>query len=121
MDFEISFYEKILNRAPDFIEALIVLGDLYTQKGWYEKGLEADRKLFALRPEDPCILYNLACSYSLTNNIAKSLSTIKSAIRLGYDHLEHLEHDPDLTNLRADARFKQFLNSLRKKRIEQYK
>ena len=114
-DFEIRFYEGILQHAPEFIEALIALGDLYTRKGWYGKGLDLDRKLSSLRPEDPFILYNLACSYSLVNDIARSLATIKFAIRLGYDHLDYLEKDPDLVNLRQDQRFKDFIARLRKK------
>ena len=120
-DFEIQFYESILRNAPDFIEALIALGDLYTRRGWYAKGLDIDRKLSALRPEDPFILYNLACSYSLVNDIPRSLATIKFAIRLGYDHLDYLEKDPDLTNLRQDQRFKTFLARLRKKQEFQTK
>ena len=113
--FEIAFYEAVLRNAPDFIEALIALGDLYTRKGWYAQGLAIDRKLSTLRPEDPFILYNLACSYSLVNDIPRSLATIKSAINLGYDHLEYLEKDPDLSNLRQDQRFKSYLARLRKK------
>ena len=35
-DFEIRFYESLLEKKPDFIEALAALGDLYTHKGFYE-------------------------------------------------------------------------------------
>ncbi len=121
MDFEIEFFEGILSQAPDFIEALVAIGDLYTGKGWYEKGLAVDQRLSGLRPDDPFILYNLACSYSLINDIPRSLSTIKSAIRMGYQHFEYLERDPDLTNLRQDERFKLFLSHLRKKKLPQVK
>ncbi len=119
MAFEIRFYEGILRHAPDFIEALMALGDLYTKRGLYEQGLKVDEKLSALRPDDPCILYNLACSYSLVNNIPLSLRTIKCAIRQGYEYLDYLEQDPDLNNLRQDRRFQTYISRLKKKMVAQ--
>ena len=112
IDFELHFFEAILNRKPDFIEALIALGDLYTKKGFYQKGLEIDLRLVQLRPEDPTILYNLACSYSLVNNLDEALAAIKLSIDKGYDDLGHLEWDGDLHNLRQDVRFQKFLSLL---------
>ena len=121
MDFEVHFFESILKRKPDFIEALVALGDLYTKRGFFQKGLEIDQKLIQLRPGDPTILYNLACSYSLVNKIDQSLVTIKAAIERGYDDYAYLEWDGDLDNLRQDARFKEFLASLRNKKRSKMK
>ena len=60
LDFEIQFYEGVLEKNNDFTQALIVLGDLYTRKGLYEKGLMIDKRLAFLKPEDPIVFYNLA-------------------------------------------------------------
>ena len=108
IDFEIDFYERIIKDRGDFLQALIMLGELYTKKGLYEKGLEVDKKLVSLRPEDPYILYNLACSYSLLCDIEKALGAIKLAVHCGYQDFSHLEIDKDLANLRADNRFQQY-------------
>ncbi len=116
MDFEINFIEGILKRKPDFIEALIALGDLYTKRGFFEKGLEVDLKLAQLRPDDPYILYNLACSYSLVNNIDAALQVIKRSVDFGYDHLEGIEQDHDLSNLHKDDRYQEFISDLLKKK-----
>ena len=117
MYFEIQFFEAILNELPDFDEVLIALGDLYTKKGLYEKGLEIDQKLSRLKPRDPVVFYNLACSYSLIHDIDKSLETIKRAIQYGYDDFDYLESDGDLHNLRQDDRFKQFFSKVKHKMI----
>ena len=109
IDFEIRFYEGILEKRRDFLQALIALGDLYTRKGQYEEGLVIDERLSRLRPEDPVILYNLACSYSLTSRVDEAYETIKRAIACGYDDFAHLCRDSDLTNLLADKRFKHYL------------
>ena len=112
IDFEIAFCEGILTKAPDFMQALMVLGDLYTKKGWYEKGLEIDRKLSQLRPHDPLIQYNLACSYSLMNDIDAAFRSIKRAIRCGYDDFQYLWQDKDLENLIKTTRFRLFFKKL---------
>lgn len=112
VDFELHFFEAILERKPDFVEALVALGDLYTKKGFYDKGLEIDLRLAQIRPEDPTILYNLACSYSLVNSLDEALAAIKLSIEKGYDDYRHLEWDGDLHNLRQDARFQKLLSLL---------
>ena len=113
IDFEIAFYESLVAKKQDFVEALIALGDLYTKKGLYIKGLEVDKKLAKLRPEDPTIFYNLACSYSLTNSLDQAFQVIKLAIDCGYDDLKHLEQDHDLDNLLHDQRFVNYLSQLK--------
>ena len=116
-DFEIKFYEGILKNSPDFIEALIALGDLYTKKGFYKKGLKTDLRLARLRPEDPIVFYNLACDYSLLNQTSKALKVLKKAISLGYDDLNYLKKDKDLENLRRDERFEKLISLLKEKKF----
>ena len=117
MAFEIKFYEGILARQPDFIEALSALGDLYTYGGYFSEGLEIDLKLRRLKPDDPTVLYNLACSYSLMGRIDYALRTIKKAINCGYADFQHLEADEDLNNLRKDTRFKRYFQRVKNKKI----
>ena len=112
IEFEIKFYEEILKKAPNFIEALIVLGDLYTKTSRYKEGLEIDKRLLKLRPDDPTVLYNLACSFSLMKHIDESLTLLKAAVEFGYDDFEYMQYDEDLTNLREDSRFKGFLSNV---------
>ncbi len=115
IDFEIRFYENILREAPDFIETMMALADLYTKKGMFREGLELDERLSRLRPEDPVIFYNLACSYSLLNDQHAALNAIRRAIDLGYDDFDHLVNDVDLANLMTDAQFRQYLKDVQKK------
>ena len=117
IDFEIQFYEKILKRKPDFIEALAALGNLYSKKGLYREGLEIDKRLVHLRPEDSLAFYNLACSYSLVKDLDKAFGTIKQAIDLGYNNFSYLEQDQDLTNLRHDQRFQEYYLGLKKQKV----
>jgi len=107
--FELQFYEEVLRQDPCNEDVLMALGHAYTTRGEYQKGLEVDRRLVRLRPEDPTAFYNLACSYSLTGRLDDSILTLEQAIRLGYKDFAHMLKDPDLENLRKDERFRRLI------------
>jgi len=117
VEFEIKFYEKILERHPAFFEVMAALGDLYTKNGQFKKGLLMDKRLTSRRPDDPTVLYNLACSFSLTRDMDNAFETIKKAVKFGYDDFDHLEGDSDLLNLRHDSRFQTYYLSLLTKKF----
>ena len=70
-EFIVWFMEGVIEDYPYFLECLMYLGNAYTAMGEYEKGLQIDVRLVKLKPEDPLVHYNLACSYSLLGNIKK--------------------------------------------------
>lgn len=117
LDFEIQFCEGVLAKNEKFLPALILLGDLYTRRGLFEKGLGVDETLSRLMPEDGVVFYNLACSYSLLGRIEDALTTMKTAIALGYNDFKHMGQDRDLENLFKDNRFRDYLTRLKEKTI----
>ena len=116
-EFEIEFYNGLIAKNPNFAEPLIALGELYTRAGMYKEGLAVDEQLSRLKPDDPIVLYNLACSYSLLKNVDKAYRAFKKAINCGYSDFNHLEQDDDLLNLRNDRRFKQYLSRVKSKKL----
>lgn len=110
LDFEIPFYENLLKKKPDFISVLIALGDAYTKNGRYEEGLKIDQRLSRLKPDDPLVRYNLACSYSLLKIPDSCFRALKKAIQLGYRDFAFMEKDPDLDFIRNDPRYKELLS-----------
>jgi len=116
LNFEISFCEELIKEKPDFVDALLLLGEAYTRKGFYDKGLSVDKQLIKLKPDDPLISYNLACSYSLIGNIDFSLKALGDAINKGYFDSAFMKKDPDLENARKDKKFKKLLDELNKKK-----
>ncbi len=116
LDFEIAFYEGVLKRDPNLVDVLIPLGDAYTKRGYHEKGLEIDLRLARLRPDDPIIFYNLACSYSLLGQIPSALDNLEKAMALGYREFRFLLSDPDLANVRTDPRLKELLEKYRRRK-----
>jgi len=113
-EFTIWFMEGVLEKYPTYVECLMYLGNAYTAIGMYENGLKADLKLVRLRPGDPLVHYNLACSFSLLGRFNESLNSLEKAIDLGYDDLAHLVNDSDLDCLRDDEGYKVLINKLKK-------
>ena len=108
-DFEISFFEGLVKKAPNYVDALIPLAEAYTKAGLHEKGLQIDKRLAKLRKSDPTVHYNLACSLALVGKKDEAIATLEKAIELGYSDFEHLKKDADLKELRSDPRFKSLI------------
>ncbi len=106
LDVEIGFLEGVVQRDPKYVEALQVLGDNYTRRGKFTDGMQVDERLSKLLPDDPTVLYNLACSYSLTKRLEQSASALMRALDRGYKDFKWLLKDPDLQNLREHDLFK---------------
>lgn len=116
LDFEIVFYEGLIEEDPNFVPALIPLADDYTKVGRYEDGLALDERLSRLRPNDPIVHYNLACSYALTNKARKAIASLRRAVHLGYNDLEWIEEDADLASIRSLKGYTDIIASLKSKK-----
>jgi tetratricopeptide (TPR) repeat protein len=115
IDFEVEFFGGILERAPDFVDVLRVIGHLLTLKGRYHEGLQIDKRLVGLRPNDPLAHYNLACSYALLKRTDLALKTLRRAVELGYRDFRYMNEDRDLDTIRHDPRFRQLLREYENK------
>lgn len=107
LDIEIGFIEGLVRRAPDYVEALQVLGDDYTRRGRYEDGLTIDERLVRLQPEDALTHYNLACSYGLADQVERAVATLHRALDLGYRDFKWMRRDPDLRKVRKHPLYRQ--------------
>lgn len=100
LDIKIGFLEGVVRRDPQYVEALQILGDHYTQRGRHERSLTVDQQLSRLEPRNPLVFYNLACSYSLNGEVNLAASALDKALALGYRDFKWLSKDPDLRRLR---------------------
>lgn len=115
LDFEIDFFHRILQSYPDYVDVLRVLGNNLTLKGRYMDGLQIDKRLVQLRPNDPLAHYNLACSFALLKKSDLALKTLRRAIELGYRDFRYMKEDRDLDSIRHDPRFRQLLRDFDKR------
>ncbi|MEI6357089.1 MAG: hypothetical protein WCP53_08300 [Verrucomicrobiota bacterium] len=113
LDVEIDFLEALVRRAPDYVEALQVLGDDYSDRGRAGDGLKVDERLLQLRPDDANVRFNYACSLALNGQTELACTEIDRAIDLGYRDFKWLQRDPDLAVLRKHASFKKVRAKIR--------
>jgi tetratricopeptide (TPR) repeat protein len=118
LDVRIAFMEGIVRRDPEYVEALQLLGDHYTQRGKFQDGLKVDEQLSQLEPRNPLVFYNLACSYSLTGEINLAVSALDKALAFGYRDFKWLAKDPDLKTLRKHPLFRGIEDKIRKMRVK---
>lgn len=118
LDVKILFMEGIVRRDPEYIEALQLLGDHYTQRGKFEQGLRVDEQLSRLEPRNPLVFYNLACSYSLIGEVDLAATALDKALALGYRDFKWLAKDPDLRTLRKHPLFRDIEAKIRKMNVK---
>ena len=117
LDIEIGFLEGVVRRDPLFVDALQLLGDGYTKRGKYLAGLRIDQRLADLRPFDPLVFYNLACSLCLTKQYREAAEALEQSIDLGYRDFKWLAEDPDLADLRKQPVYRRIRAKLRQMRV----
>jgi serine/threonine protein kinase/Flp pilus assembly protein TadD len=83
-----------------------------SQMGEASRALEWAGMAQALGPEEPLILYNIACVYSLLGQTEKALDCLEQAVKHGFGQKEWIDNDSDLTPLHGEGRYQELLKKL---------
>ena len=67
--------------------------------------LEFAAKSLSIEPDDPLVLYNVACLYALTDKREEALGYLERAVTNGFGHKESMANDPDLDSVRKTPWF----------------
>jgi tetratricopeptide (TPR) repeat protein len=118
LDVKIGFLEGLVRRDPQYVEALQMLGDHYSQRGKHEHSLRVDEQLSRLQPRDPLVFYNLACSHSINGEVDRAAEALEKALALGYRDFKWLARDPDLRQLRLHPLYRDIESKIRKMKVE---
>jgi hypothetical protein len=77
-----------------------------------------DERLARLDPENALVFYNLACSYSLTNQFDRTALALEKALSLGYRDFAWLARDPDLKKFRQQPAYEHIKAKIRRLKIK---
>lgn len=97
---------------PDDTRALYMGANGFVALGRFEQGLEWATQALAIDPDEPMVLYNVACVQSLANKYDDALDTLEKAVRNGLKQKGWLEHDSNLDPLRRSPRYKKLIRHL---------
>ena len=117
LDVEIRFMAGLVNRDPNYVDALQVLGNDYSRRGLVNEQLRVDRQLAQLLPEDPIVFYNLACSQSLASEFPSAVESLERAMTLGWKDFHRLSRDPDLAGLRKHPSYGRLRDRIKRMKV----
>ena len=87
--------------------ALRELGRLAEAREWSERAL-------VLEPDEPSVLYNIACFYSTIGEVDRAMDLLeRNDVMPGIANRAWVDHDPDLDPLRELPRFRIFITTLK--------
>jgi adenylate cyclase len=89
-----------LLRNPDDSRARLFFAIALTEVGRREEAAREGDLASEFSPDDPLILYNLACLFCGLGENEKALGALRGAVVAGYRDFGWMDHDPDLAPLR---------------------
>jgi TolB-like protein/Flp pilus assembly protein TadD len=101
--------EERLENSPDDCRALYMGANALVALGEIERGLEWANRARQLEPEEPMVLYNLACIYSMAGKPDEAISCLEKSLPHGAAYQEWSRRDSNLDPLRQDPRFKHLM------------
>jgi Flp pilus assembly protein TadD len=108
--------ERHLELYPDDVRALYLGATTADQMGDKELGRQMAERALAAGPDDPSVLYNVACYYATQKDAEATLRTLEAAVDHGFGHYEWAEHDSDLAFIRSSPRFQKLMQRMREAR-----
>jgi tetratricopeptide (TPR) repeat protein len=97
--------EKHLQMNPDDARARYLGAAALVELGDKDKGVEWARKALAIDPDDPVMLYALACIFATIHEVDEALDHLERAVDNGFTHKQWIKQDSYLNPIRERSRF----------------
>jgi adenylate cyclase len=104
--------KKQLELNPDDSRAFYLGATALMELGNHAEGLEWIRRCYDLDPDDPYIVYGVACFHSRMGLIDQAVTYFEQAVRAGFSHAEWIKNDSDFAPIRDHPRFQAALRHL---------
>ena len=97
--------QKHLELHPDDARALYFGAIGLARLEDRERSLEWAARAQAMEPDEPQVLYNVACVYTLLGEADRAVDCLEKSATHGWVQREWMAHDPDLAPLHGHPRF----------------
>jgi non-specific serine/threonine protein kinase len=101
----VQAFEAHLHEVPEDARARGLVASYYAEMGRTEEAKREATLAMTLRPNEPLILYNAACTFCKMNQKAEALDALAKAWRVGYRDSDWAWRDPDLAILHDESEF----------------
>ena len=102
---QVEVLEKQIKAVPEDMRARNLVANRYALLGKTEDAESEMKMAVALRPNDPSVLYNAACSYAILGNKPEALAMLGKSKAAGFRDANWARRDPDLACLHNDPEF----------------
>jgi TolB-like protein/Tfp pilus assembly protein PilF len=97
--------EAHLERHPDDPRGCILAANTYANLQDAERSSFFAERAISMDPDDPMVLYNVACLYSVLGKTDECLTALEQAVNKGWGDKSWLEHDADFDAVRGEPRY----------------
>ncbi len=109
----LDIIENHLELNPHDTRALYTGAQALVEIGRREDGLAWAKQALEMEPDEPGVLYNVACVYSLAGEIENAIDCIEKVLGAGLSNRAWVEQDSDLDPLRGHPRFQALLAGMK--------
>jgi serine/threonine protein kinase/tetratricopeptide (TPR) repeat protein len=102
---QIRLVDEHLELNPDDPRACILGAGAHARVGDAERSAFFAGRAIAADPDDPMLLYNVACTYAVLNRIDDALNALEQAVDRGFGDKGWMENDSDLDSLHGNQRY----------------
>jgi len=102
---------KYLERFPSEARAHIFLANSSVRGGEREAAIAEGKIAAQLSPNDPVMMYNLACLYSQLNQPEIAVEWLEKSIENGRRDFEWMKRDPELENIRTHPAYLELVSA----------
>jgi serine/threonine protein kinase/Tfp pilus assembly protein PilF len=104
--------EEHLELNPDDPRACILGAIAFAALQEEERSAFFAGRAIAADPDDPMLLYNVACNYAQLGRTDDALTALEQAVDRGYGDKAWMEHDSDLDSLRTTTRYQNLAKAM---------
>lgn len=97
--------EGVTAREPGNVRAWRMFGVALQQSQQLDRALEAYRKVLAIQPDAPVVMYNIGCVYALKGDADRAFEWLGKARATRKMDMTTIQVDSDLVTLAKDPRF----------------
>ena len=109
---QVKLIDEHLELNPDDPRACILGAVANAIIGDKERAVQFAKQAMQVDPDDPMLLYNVACTYAQLDMSDEALSALEHAVEKGWGDKNWIEHDSDLDSLRDTTRYKAIVQAM---------
>jgi serine/threonine protein kinase len=101
----VRLIEERLDLNPDDARAYNLGATTLAKLGNMSRALDFAAKSLSIEPDDPLVLFNVACLYALIDRREEALGYLERSVMNGFGHKESMQTDSDLDSIRRTPWF----------------